>query len=221
MLAPHCYEWMFYNCSALTSAPELPATTLADACYSMMFRDCTGLTSVTIPGNVTLIDNCMFLWCQNLEEVFVSAGVTNIGSYAFENNEKLTRVYIPETVTEIGDGAFEKCPNLTIYGKSGSYAETYAKENNIPFKAVKEPSLEVSKTVTEAGTTYTVTATNLPTKAIIIVAMYKDGKFVGCETANCTGEALNITTQIPHDSVKIMVWENLANMIPILPAVEK
>ena len=51
--------------------------------------------------------------------------------------------------------------------------------------------------------------------------MYKDGKFVGCETANCTGEALNITTQIPHDSVKIMVWENLANMIPILPAVEK
>lgn len=147
--------------------------------------------------------------------------MTNIDSYAFENNGKLTRVYIPETVTEIGDGAFEKCPNLTIYGKSGSYAETYAKENNIPFKAVKEPSLEVSKTVTEAGTTYTVTATNLPTKAIIIVAMYKDGKFVGCETANCTGEALNITTQIPHDSVKIMVWENLANMIPILPAVEK
>ena len=65
------------------------------------------------------------------------------------------------------------------------------------------------------------TAANLPTKAIVIVAMYnKDGKFVGCETANCTSEAVNITTQIPHDSAKIMVWENLANMIPILPAKE-
>lgn len=80
---------------------------------------------------------------------------------------------------------------------------------------------EVQKIGNEAGTTYTVTATNLPTKAIIIVAMYQDGKFVGCETANCTGESVNITTQIPHDSAKIMVWEDLANMIPILTAAEK
>ena len=65
------------------------------------------------------------------------------------------------------------------------------------------------------------TAANLPTKAIIIVAMYKDGKFVGCKTENYTGEELNITTQIPHDSAKIMVWESFANIMPILPAVEK
>ena len=29
-LSPHCYQSMFSGCSALTQAPELPATTLAD-----------------------------------------------------------------------------------------------------------------------------------------------------------------------------------------------
>ena len=32
-LANYCYRYMFYNCSSLTTAPELPATTLADSCY--------------------------------------------------------------------------------------------------------------------------------------------------------------------------------------------
>lgn len=29
----YCYANMFYNCTSLTTAPELPATTLADYCY--------------------------------------------------------------------------------------------------------------------------------------------------------------------------------------------
>ena len=28
-----CYSSMFYGCSSLTQAPELPATTLAYSCY--------------------------------------------------------------------------------------------------------------------------------------------------------------------------------------------
>lgn len=42
------YEWcccgMFFNCTSLTHAPELPATTLADRCYSNMFEGCINLT---------------------------------------------------------------------------------------------------------------------------------------------------------------------------------
>ena len=41
--------------------------------------------------------------------------------------------YIPENVTYIDETAFDNCPNLTIYGVKGSYAERYAKENNIKF----------------------------------------------------------------------------------------
>jgi hypothetical protein len=37
-------------------------------------------------------------------------------------------------VATIGDYVFEECP-VSIYAPAGSYAETYAKENNIPFVA--------------------------------------------------------------------------------------
>jgi hypothetical protein len=34
---------MFYNCNNLTTAPALPATTLAERCYQFMFKFCTNL----------------------------------------------------------------------------------------------------------------------------------------------------------------------------------
>ena len=46
-LAKSCYGYMFRGCTGLTKAPELPATTLAERCYHFMFRGCKGLTSVT------------------------------------------------------------------------------------------------------------------------------------------------------------------------------
>ena len=39
----YCFYGLFENCNALTSAPELPATKLADYCYSWMFNGCTFL----------------------------------------------------------------------------------------------------------------------------------------------------------------------------------
>lgn len=55
-----------------------------------------------------------------------------------------TDVIIPSTiggksVTSIGYRAFYYCTSLTIFGKTGSYAETYAKDNSIPFQAVSFP----------------------------------------------------------------------------------
>lgn len=40
--------WLFYHCGVLTSAPELPATTLADYCYYNMFYNCEKLSTVTM-----------------------------------------------------------------------------------------------------------------------------------------------------------------------------
>ena len=39
-------------------------------------------------------------------------------------------------VTSIGDNTFYNCKNITIYGYSGSYAETYAVAHNIPFESL-------------------------------------------------------------------------------------
>lgn len=38
-----CYSEMFYNCTSLTTVPELPATTLAKNCYYFMFSDCKAI----------------------------------------------------------------------------------------------------------------------------------------------------------------------------------
>ena len=43
-LAEYCYSGMFYGCTKLTQAPELPATTLAGGCYNRMFNGCSNLT---------------------------------------------------------------------------------------------------------------------------------------------------------------------------------
>ena len=37
----YCYNQMFNGCTSLTTAPELPATTLASSCYSDMFNGCS------------------------------------------------------------------------------------------------------------------------------------------------------------------------------------
>ena len=41
----NCFEYLFSYCSALTTAPELPATTLASNCYASMFAVCSALTT--------------------------------------------------------------------------------------------------------------------------------------------------------------------------------
>ena len=58
-LAYGCYRNMFQGCTSLTTAPELPATTLTNDCYSFMFRDCTSLTEApTVLPATTLANYC-------------------------------------------------------------------------------------------------------------------------------------------------------------------
>ena len=66
-----CYAFLFQNCASLTSAPELPATTLARSCYESMFNGCTSLTSAPELPATTLADYCysgMFQNCTSLTQ---------------------------------------------------------------------------------------------------------------------------------------------------------
>lgn len=45
-LLSYAYSHMFYGCSSLKAAPDLPATKLAPYCYEYMFYTCGALTSV-------------------------------------------------------------------------------------------------------------------------------------------------------------------------------
>ena len=68
-LADYCYYSMFEGCKSLTAVPELPATTLAYYCYYCMFYGCTSLTTAPALKATTLADYCyfsMFRGCTSL-----------------------------------------------------------------------------------------------------------------------------------------------------------
>ena len=68
-LAPNCYTGMFGNCTSLTSAPKLPATTLSDFCYIMMFVGCTSLTQAPELPATTLTPYCYYGMFQNCSQL--------------------------------------------------------------------------------------------------------------------------------------------------------
>ena len=85
MLADNCYSAMFSGCTSLTSAPKLPATTLAIGCYSNMFSGCTSLKSAPTLSATTLADYCyngMFSGCTSLKSApTLSATTLTVSCY--------------------------------------------------------------------------------------------------------------------------------------------
>ena len=94
---------------------------------------------LTIPANLKTVGYMMFANSKELETVIIEDGVEKIEKQAFDSCDKLTSVTIPASVTEIGEKAFKKSDfadkslELVLTVEAGSYAETYAKENNISY----------------------------------------------------------------------------------------
>ena len=75
-LASYCYSFMFQGCKNLKTAPELPAKTLAEYCYSYMFNGCKNLETAPELPATTLAEICyfgMFQGCTNLSSVTMLA----------------------------------------------------------------------------------------------------------------------------------------------------
>jgi hypothetical protein len=76
---------MFYGCKSLTTAPSLPATTLANYCYCNMFNGCTSLTTPPSLPATTLANQCyrfMFYGCTSLTTP-PSLPATELASYCY------------------------------------------------------------------------------------------------------------------------------------------
>ena len=93
----YCYARMFRGCTSLTSAPELPATTLAYSCYNTMFERCTSLTQVPkLPATILANDcyNGMFAFCTSLTQA-PELPATTLANYCynamFQNCSSLTQ----------------------------------------------------------------------------------------------------------------------------------
>lgn len=83
-LNDYCYEYMFNNCPNLVNVPELPATTLAPYCYKLMFTHCTSLIETPeLPAisASTAVYNAMFARCTSLKKASLINLNTGINSF--------------------------------------------------------------------------------------------------------------------------------------------
>ena len=86
-LADSCYAGMFAGCASLTTAPALPATTLAQQCYSVMFEGCTSLTAAPTLPATTLSYGCydyMFYGCTSLTTA-PALPATTLATYCYQS----------------------------------------------------------------------------------------------------------------------------------------
>ena len=119
----HCYRLMFYNCTSLVAAPELPATTLTDYCYTSMLSGCTSLTTApTLPATM-LADYCyqyMFSGCTSLiiaPTLPATTLASNCYQYMFQNCTSLTTPpNLPATTltTNCYKQMFSGCTNIRL-----------------------------------------------------------------------------------------------------------
>lgn len=121
-MGDYCYQYMFYGCTSLTTAPALPATTLANGCYKYMFNGCTSLTTAPALPATTLATSCycgMFYGCTSLTTA-PALPATTLADYCYQSIfEDCTSLATAPTLSAItlADGCyfcmFKGCTNLT------------------------------------------------------------------------------------------------------------
>ncbi len=149
--------YAFFDCIALESI-IIPRG--VETIENKTFYDCYSLSVVTIPDTVTNISQYAFYNCDSLTSITIPKSVTSIGGHAFYNCNSLTSITIPSSVTCIGDYAFLYSDAVVIYGELGSYAETYANENDIPFVATDLSAIATYSLRTASVNTADETATD-------------------------------------------------------------
>lgn len=81
------------------------------------FFGCSKLTNLTIPANVTVINEVVFQDCNLQNVTFKDATkITEIQKYAFTNNQNLAGLFADkhfDNLKTIGEGAFQNCFKLT------------------------------------------------------------------------------------------------------------
>ena len=122
VLADNCYNSMFYNCTSLTTTPELPATIIANGCYLSMFSGCSSLTTTPKLSATTLAWSCyesMFSGCTSLTTAPELPAMTLAGNCykgMFQNCTSLTTTPGLPAMALAGncyESMFSGCTSLT------------------------------------------------------------------------------------------------------------
>ena len=186
---------------AFSACPKLTRVRLPDGLKNIgdnAFNACPELTQISFPAGLRQIGRYAFYGCSKLTFVKIPDSATQIGACAFLNCAELKFVLIPASVVNIGNSAFDGCDNLTIYGVKGSYAETYADKNGIPFVEYREltdtsSGVTVGGDVPENAELSVVVKEQTSEKAVFDISLVKGG-----ETVQPNGAVL-VALPVPQD----------------------
>ncbi len=113
-----------------------------------------GLDSAVIPAStngikIEHITEESFSNCRSVKSVTLSDGIAGIDKNAFLNCDNLQKVYIPASVKTIDKSAFTDCKTVRFYVQEGSYAEDYARSNNLKYSYYqpKDSNIKSAKAV--------------------------------------------------------------------------
>ena len=216
-------NYAFKNCTSLEKV-YIPQST--KNIYSQAFMGCELLSDVTIADySITKIETDTFKDCPGIVSIVLPKGLTTIGSQAFMNCTGLTSVTIPESVTSIDSTAFSYPAKTTIYGKTGSYAETFATEGGFKFVdntiAVEGLILKdgVENITLDRGETYRAEFEFYPEDANEVVTLTSSKNIVTINgmdiKANSTGDTVITATTTSGMTYEFNIHIRNANSISI------
>ena len=98
---------------------------------------------IFIDEGITTVPDSAFVGFANLTQVTLPKTMKSIGKSSFASNSNLRKIFIPASVKSIGEDSFwtgsywvgsgNKVVYVTIYTPKNSYAETWAKTNNVSY----------------------------------------------------------------------------------------
>lgn len=77
-----------------------------------LLQNNTAITELTIPANISVINEYAFNGCSNLTKVTFNEGLQKIGDYAFANSDLSGDLWLPSSVIEVLQYAFQNNTNI-------------------------------------------------------------------------------------------------------------
>ena len=106
------------------------------------FYGCEGLTEIAIPQSVVSVGTCAFRSCSSLGSLTIAAGVKSVSDFAFAYCTGLAEAELPKSLTSIAQTAFKGDNGMLLYVYEGSYAESFAETNGIPYETISVPVIK-------------------------------------------------------------------------------
>ena len=233
-MANYCYSFMFYDCTRLTQAPELPATTLSSNCYQNMFYNCTGLTKAPELPATTLNNYCyngMFRSCTNLTQA-PELPATTLANHCYQNMfydcDSLTQAPSVLPATTLASNCYQdmfyRCNSLTQAPSlpattlaTSCYKEMFSGCTNLT-QAPELPATKLEKYCYDTMFSYCISLTQAPKLPATMLASYCYRNMFSRCTSLTQAPELPATTLL--DNCYYEMFSDCSNLIqaPELPA---